>query len=79
MGDDEFAPLHPFHGLDGVANEVEHDLLNLHRVDEDGRHGAIEFERGLHPALARSDQRKREGFLGAKSRLDPDQSLAAEK
>ena len=60
---DKLAPVDLLHRLDGVAHEVEHDLLDLHVIDEDRRQGVIEFERCAHPALSCPNESERERFL----------------
>jgi hypothetical protein len=42
--DGKLPPLDLLHRLNGVARQVQHDLLNLHMVDEHRRQGMIEIE-----------------------------------
>ena len=54
--DRQLAPLDLLHRLDCVADQVQHDLLNLHMIDEYRRQRMIELERGAHATLSRSDE-----------------------
>src|SRR5215471_5791072 len=43
-GDDELASLRRLHGLDGVSQQIEQNLLNLHLVDKDEIDGGVELK-----------------------------------
>src|SRR5690554_1365207 len=62
-GDHEFTLLDRLHGLDGIAHEVENDLLKLCRVGENRRQILAQGDLYLNILLARSNQGQGEGFL----------------
>src|SRR6478735_8888409 len=77
-GNSELAPLRGFHGLDGVAQQVEQNLLNLHLVGEDEVDGGIELKTHPNALILRADEsqgaRLLDKFLDA---FDPALALAA--
>src|SRR6516165_7349281 len=62
-GNDELASLRRLHGLDGVSQQIEQHLLNLHLVDEDGIDGRVEFKPDPNTLILGSDQRQGARFL----------------
>src|SRR6516164_9645685 len=62
-GNDELASLRRLHGLDGIAQQVQQNLLDLHLIDEDEIDGRIELKPDTHPLILGSDQRQGAGLL----------------
>src|SRR6516225_7848674 len=62
-GNDEFASLRRFHGLDGVSQRIEQHLLNLHLVDKDEIDGRVELKPHTNALILGSDQRQGARFL----------------
>src|SRR5262249_27862367 len=54
--DGELAAIRILHRLDGIAHEIEHDLLDLHLVGEHQVERGIELESDSHAALLGADQ-----------------------
>src|SRR5262252_9895574 len=62
-GNDELASLRRLHGFDGVAQQVQQNLLNLHLVDQDEVDGRIELKPDTDTLILGSDQRQGAGLL----------------
>ena len=75
---DEFAVLGLLHRFDGVAHEVEQNLLNLHLVGEHKLDRRIEGKAHAHAAVLGADQGKRARLLDELlDVLDPPLAFAA--
>src|SRR6476659_571837 len=59
----ELAPLRGFHGFDGVAQQVEQNLLNLHLVGEDEVDGGVELKTHPNALILGADESQSAGFL----------------
>ena len=62
-GDDELAAIGRLHGFEGVAQQVEQNLLNLYFVDQDQIDRRIELQLDPDRLFLGGDQRQRAGFL----------------
>src|SRR4029453_5142425 len=62
-GNDELATLRGFHGLDGISQQVQQNLLDLHLVDEDEIDGGIELKPDTPPLILCSDHPQGAGLL----------------
>src|SRR4051794_614728 len=62
-GNCELAPLRGFHGFDGVAQQVEQNLLNLHLVGEDEVDGGVELKTHPNALILGADECQRARFL----------------
>src|SRR5262249_24213834 len=51
------------HGLDGIADQVQHNLLYLNLVHQDKIDGRVELESDANPLILRSDQRQGAGLF----------------
>ena len=61
--DDKFAALGILHRLDGIAHQIEQDLLNLHLVGQHEVDARIELEAHAHAFVLGADQRERARLL----------------
>ena len=61
--DDKFALVRVFHGFNGVAHQIEQDLLNLHLVGKHEIGARVELEAHTHAFVLDADQRQRTCFL----------------
>src|SRR6516165_5708216 len=62
-GNDELASLRRLHGFDGIAQQVQQNLLNLHLIDQDEIHGRIELKPDTDTLILGSDERQGAGLL----------------
>src|SRR5215831_4712943 len=62
-GNNELASLRRLHGLDGIAQQVQQNLLDLHLVDKDEIDGRVELKADTHTLILGSDQRQGAGLL----------------
>src|SRR5499427_486012 len=62
-GNDELASLRRLHGLDGIAQQVQQNLLNLHLVDKDEINSGVELKPHTYALILGSDQRQGACFL----------------
>src|SRR6516225_6063488 len=62
-GNDELASLRRLHGLDGIAQQVQQNLLDLHLVDKNEIDGGIELKPDTNALILGSDQRQGAGLL----------------
>src|SRR6516162_2531288 len=62
-GDNKLATLRGFHGLDGIAQQVQQHLLDLHLVDQNEIDGRVELKPDTHALILGSDQRQGAGLL----------------
>src|SRR5580692_531464 len=62
-GDDQFAPFDVFHRIDGVAHQIEQNLLDLHLVGEHEIAAVVEIEAHAHALVLGADQRQGAGLL----------------
>jgi hypothetical protein len=62
-GNDELASLRRLHRFDGVAQQVQQNLLNLHLVDKDEIDGGVELKPDTDALILGSDQRQGAGLL----------------
>src|SRR6266516_561111 len=62
-GNNELAPLRRLHGLDGIPQQIEQHMLDLHLVDEDEIDGRIELKPDTDTLILGSDQRQGTGLL----------------
>src|SRR6516165_10620893 len=62
-GNDELASLRHLHGFDGIAQQVQQNLLDLHLVDENEIDGRIELKPDTDALILSSDQRQGAGLL----------------
>src|SRR5215813_54316 len=62
-GNDELASLRRLHRLDGISQQVEQHLLNLHFVDEHEIDGRVELKPDTNTLILGSDQRQGARFL----------------
>src|SRR5262249_56218886 len=59
----ELAFLRRLHGLDGISEQVQQNLLNLHLVDKDEIDGGVELKPHTNALILGSDQRQGARFL----------------
>src|SRR5262249_49557191 len=62
-GNNELASLRRLHGLDGIAQQVQQNLLDLHLVDKDEIDGRVELKPNRNALILGSDQRQGAGLL----------------
>src|SRR5262252_6012563 len=62
-GNNELASLRRLHGLDGISEQVQQNLLNLHLVDKDEIDSGVELKPHTYPLILGSDQRQGACFL----------------
>src|SRR5262249_46524134 len=62
-GDNELASLRRLHGFDGISQQIEQHLLNLHLVDKDVIDGRVELKPDTDTLILGSDQRQGARFL----------------
>src|SRR5437763_7101670 len=61
--DQHFAAFRLLHGLDGIANQVQQDLLYLHLVDQNKIMARIDLKSNPHAVLLGAHQRERARLL----------------
>src|SRR5215471_15971999 len=77
-GNNKLASLRGLHGLDGISEQVQQNLLNLHLVDKDEIDGGVELKPHTNALILGSDQRQGACFLDELlDAFDPTLAVAA--